>query len=57
MGMVGLEKVDAPEDVKELRGFLEAHHQHTESTVAKRLLDNYSVEVTKFVKVSPSLFT
>ncbi|CAM9812119.1 unnamed protein product, partial [Choristocarpus tenellus] len=53
MGMVGLESVETPEDAESLRGFLAAHQAHTGSTVAQRLLDNFSTEVTKFVKVMP----
>lgn len=51
MGMVGLEKVESPEDMEALRGFIESHHKHTDSSVAKALLDDFGTSVTKFVKV------
>lgn len=51
MGMVALDKVETPEDMESLRGFIEEHHKHTGSSVAKRLLDDFGTEVTNFVKV------
>lgn len=51
MGMVALEKVDTPEDMEELRGFIQAHLDHTKSTMAKKLLDDFGTSVTKFLKV------
>lgn len=54
MGMVALESVDSPEEMEELRGFIQAHLDHTGSTKAKDLLDDFGTAVTKFVKVSGS---
>ncbi|CAN0568777.1 unnamed protein product, partial [Laminaria digitata] len=51
MGMVALDKVESPEDMESLRSFIADHHKHTDSTVAKDLLDDFGTEVTKFVKV------
>lgn len=51
MGMIALEKVDSPEDMDELRGFIQAHQDHTGSVTAKKLLDDFGTSVTKFVKV------
>lgn len=53
MGMVALDKVESPEDMEALREFISEHHKHTDSSVAKMLLDDYGTAVTKFVKVSP----
>lgn len=49
--MVGLEKVESPEDVQALQGFISEHYRHTNSSVAKEMLDDYGTTVTKFVKV------
>lgn len=49
--MVGLEKVESPEDVQALQGYISEHYRHTNSSVAKGLLDDYGTAVTKFVKV------
>lgn len=51
MGMVALEKVETPEDMETLRGFIEEHKKHTGSTVAQALLDDFGTTVTQFVKV------
>ena len=51
MGMVALDKVESPEDMESLRGFIAEHHKHTDSSVAKELLDDFGTAVTKFVKV------
>lgn len=51
MGMVALDKVEIPEDVDALRGFISEHYDHTKSTVAKDILDDFGMAVTKFVKV------
>lgn len=52
MGMVALDKVDKPEDMELLREFISEHHKHTDSSVAKALLDDFGTSVTKFVKVN-----
>lgn len=51
MGMVALEKVDSVEDMEALRGFIQQHQEHTGSTTAQKLLDDFGTAVTKFVKV------
>eukprot|EP00903_Cladosiphon_okamuranus_P022094 g20316.t1 len=53
MGMVALEKVESPEDVEALHSFIKQHQEHTGSTTAQMLLDDFGSEVTKFVKVMP----
>lgn len=56
MGMVALEKVESPEDVDALHGFIQQHQEHTGSTTAQRLLDDYGTAVTKFVKVRDCVY-
>ena len=41
-------------DVLELRGLLENHLRHTGSTVARRLLYNWSASLKQFVKIMPT---
>ncbi len=53
-GMVELEKVEHKHDIDELHGLIQLHYQHTESTVAKRLLDNWESSLAQFVKVMPT---
>jgi glutamate synthase (ferredoxin) len=50
--MVGLEKPDA-NDAAELRGLIERHAELTRSQKAKKLLANWDVAQTHFVKVMP----
>jgi glutamate synthase domain-containing protein 3 len=51
--MVDLEPMEKPEEIGELKMIIEEHLQYTESAVAKRLLDDWAVSVTKFRKVIP----
>ena len=51
--MVDLEAVFDEHDVAELRGMIEQHYEHTESTVAKRILDNWEDVLGTFIKVMP----
>lgn len=53
MGMVALEKVENPEEMELLRGFISEHQRHTGSTVAQAVLDDFGTAVTKFAKVMP----
>jgi len=52
--MVELETLEDAQDLHELKELIEKHLQYTESTVAKRLLDNWEQSVTNFVKVMPT---
>jgi glutamate synthase (NADPH/NADH) large chain len=54
MGMVELETLDADEDIAELKALIEKHAQYTGSTVAQRLLADWSASLKKFVKVMPT---
>ena len=51
--MVDLEPMEKPEDVSELKTLLEEHLQHTESPVAKRLLDDWETSLSQFRKIIP----
>ncbi|MGA1530019.1 MAG: glutamate synthase-related protein, partial [Kiritimatiellia bacterium] len=51
--LVGLEKVEAEADIKQLRELIENHANFTGSTVAQRILDNWEASLTKFIKIMP----
>jgi glutamate synthase domain-containing protein 3 len=50
--MVQLEKV-SQSDIDTVRDLLHNHYRYTRSPVAKRILDNFSGEIKKFVRVMP----
>jgi glutamate synthase domain-containing protein 3 len=52
--MVGLEAVEADEDIAELKALIEKHAAYTGSTVAQRLLADWQNSLKKFVKVMPT---
>ncbi len=54
LGTVGLEKVEAPEDIAELKTLIEKHVQATQSTVGQGVLDQFEAILPKFVKVMPT---
>jgi len=51
--MVELGHVEDAEDVAELKGMIERHAKYTGSTVAEKILDQWSHVLSKFVKVMP----
>jgi len=51
--MVQLEKVDATQDIAELKDLIAKHAKHTGSTVASGILQNWDDELPRFVKVMP----
>ena len=53
MGMVELEKVVHKHDIDELYGLIQLHANHTDSTIARKLLGNWPSALTQFVKVMP----
>ena len=53
LGMVVLEKLEAPDDIAELKGLIEKHQQLTGSAAAARVLDSWEESLPKFVKVMP----
>lgn len=50
-GMVELSQVKDGEDRDFIEEYLKKHLEHTESTVAKNILDNFDSHIKKFVKV------
>jgi glutamate synthase (ferredoxin) len=53
MEMVELEEVSETRDIADLRAMVENHFKYTKSTVARRILENWSEMLPKFVKVMP----
>ncbi|MDR0710750.1 MAG: glutamate synthase large subunit [Prevotellaceae bacterium] len=53
MEMVELSLVDETSDRNELKALLKKHLHHTESPLAKRMLDSWSETVEQFIKVTP----
>jgi glutamate synthase (NADPH/NADH) large chain len=53
MQMVELTLIEDLADSREVRQLIANHYHYTESPLAKRILDNWDVEVDKFMKVTP----
>lgn len=53
MQMVELTLIEDNYDNRELRTLITNHYQYTNSPLAKCILDNWSAEVDKFIKVTP----
>ena len=51
--MVSIDSID-DEDQNTLNRMIQNHLDYTESSVAKKLLDNWSDSIAKFVKVMPN---
>jgi glutamate synthase (ferredoxin) len=51
--MVGVEKLEAPAEVAEVRAMIEKHFEYTKSVRAKQILDGWKQFLPKFVKVLP----
>ena len=51
--MVELEKVEAAEDVAELKQLIQNHQQYTGSETAREILSEWETKVQQFVKVMP----
>jgi glutamate synthase (NADPH) large chain len=51
--IVDLLPVEEPEDVEQLKSLIEEHFKSTQSSVAKRVLDEWEETLPKFVKVYP----
>jgi glutamate synthase domain-containing protein 2/glutamate synthase domain-containing protein 3 len=54
IGMVELGPVQSDEEIKQLHALIVRHHQYTQSSVARRMLDRWEEYVPKFVKVLPT---
>ncbi|KPJ78208.1 MAG: glutamate synthase [Deltaproteobacteria bacterium SG8_13] len=52
--MVELESVDTAGDEQELLSLVENHYRYTDSPVAKRIIENWPVLLSRFVKVMPT---
>jgi glutamate synthase (NADPH) large chain len=50
---VDLVAVEEPEDVEHLKSLIEEHFQNTQSSVAKKILDEWETTLPKFIKVYP----
>jgi len=51
--VVGFEEIDAGDEI-ELRELIEQHYARTDSTVARRVLDDWEASLGRFVKVMPN---
>ena len=51
--MVGLEKVEDPDDLEDLKSIIQHHQEHTGSTKAAQVLEQWPAIASKFVKVMP----
>jgi glutamate synthase (ferredoxin) len=51
--MVDTDKLTDKDEIHEVRGMIEQHLQYTESTLAKKILDNWGEILPNFVKVIP----
>ncbi len=51
---VDLVAVEEPEDVQQLKALIEEHFRSTQSSVAKKVLDEWEETLPKFVKVYPT---
>ncbi|MEX0718760.1 MAG: glutamate synthase-related protein [Planctomycetaceae bacterium] len=54
LGTVDLEPLENPGDRNEARRLIEKHLRHTQSTVAKAILDDWKQAAKQFVKVMPT---
>jgi glutamate synthase (ferredoxin) len=52
--MVGVEKLESPAEIAEIRGLVEKHLAYTKSSRARQVLDNWDQMVPRFVKVMPN---
>jgi glutamate synthase domain-containing protein 3 len=52
-GLVDLVSVDEEEDIELLKKLIQEHHQFTDSSVAKKILDEWEETLPQFVKVFP----
>jgi glutamate synthase domain-containing protein 3 len=52
-GLVDLVSVDEEEDIELLKILIQEHHQFTDSSVAKKILDEWEETLPQFVKVFP----
>ena len=53
-GTFELETVQSEADISELKNMIQKHEQYTGSAVARQILDDWSSELQKFIKVMPT---
>ena len=53
LGMVDLDDVEKDEDIEIIKTMLNKHEEVTQSTVAKKILDNWKDYQSRFIKVMP----
>ena len=53
-GTVQLESIENRADIKELKSMIEKHAVYTGSTIAEKILSNWSNQLSNFVKVMPT---
>jgi len=53
MQMVELSLIEDSSDNKELHKLITNHYEYTRSPLARRILDNWNLEVSRFIKVMP----
>lgn len=53
MEMIELESLVEQEDIDEVKGMIERHAQYTGSELAKKVLNNWNIVLSRFVKVIP----
>jgi len=53
LAMVGVEKLDAPKEIAEVRALVEKHLAYTKSARARQVLEQWDALVPKFVKILP----
>jgi glutamate synthase (ferredoxin) len=51
--MVGLEQLEDPEEIADLRALIQRHADYTDSAPAKQVLANWDATLPLFVKVMP----
>jgi len=51
--MVGLEKLEDPDEIEQVWKMIQRHQTYTQSALAARLLANWQKTMAKFVKVMP----
>jgi len=54
LGTVELDPVESDEDIAELFELIEHHHIYTKSEVARKILDEWPVNLSEFIKVMPT---
>ena len=54
LGTVELDPIESDEDIAELFELIEHHHIYTKSEVARKILDEWPINLSEFIKVMPT---